>query len=737
MKLDCSQVRMAAAEYAKGNYSAAIDIYKRLGQQLGKDCFAANIWLCEQRLGLRKTGLERPTFFLPEVTTSEHDGLSQEISPKNELDSGLISEANVLEISESDILWYKISVIPGHDLIIKAAVEYRNIGEGAERKALLILNGLNIQGNAIDQPCGKLSYSDNLRAFFKYLPCTKNQVQELHSFTVPKGVQKVRLGLCGFNRNKGEQVFVRALCVVPVHDEPIQPKFVTPSSHIAEMSILGWPDYPPSSKPYVIGIMDEFTAGCFEQDVNLIQPRPDNWYALAEKYPPAFFFIESAWKGNYGSWQYRVADYSNKPEQSIAHICQYAKKKGIPTLFWNKEDPVHHDKFMCSAKLVDYIFTSDANMKKSYHVKTGNPNVHALPFAAQPALHKPAPLASRKFRACFAGSWYGNRHADRKEVMQWLLRAANKFGLDIYDRNHGSGVFPFPDEYQANIKGSLPYKKLCQEYRRYRVFLNANSVIDSPTMFSRRVFELMACGTPLVSTYAKGIETFFESEAVWLVNSQAEADEALHILMTDDVEWRRRSLAGIREVFAKHLYAHRLNDIFKTLGLPTRIPTDPTIALVVDVNSQSEFEAVNRFAHGQSYQRFSIGVDCSRVNVNLTRLISDKLVFLQSGEKASWLANQNAFGSIFGCINPNSYYGVDYLRDLANASLYEPAAKGWGKSLNQDCFAYGELTALSGTLWRATEFKEQYLTHNIDYTFSSSDVYVADSDQYQLQVMRD
>ncbi|HSP32106.1 MAG TPA: sulfotransferase family 2 domain-containing protein, partial [Halomonas sp.] len=60
--------------------------------------------------------------------------------------------------------------------------------------------------------------------------------------------------------------------------------FTPPSSAAQEISILGWPDYPPNGKPYVIGIMAEFTTGCFYQEVNLIQPRPDNWYALAEKY---------------------------------------------------------------------------------------------------------------------------------------------------------------------------------------------------------------------------------------------------------------------------------------------------------------------------------------------------------------------------------------------------------------------------------------------------------------------
>ena len=328
---------------------------------------------------------------------------------------------------------------------------------------------------------------------------------------------------------------------------------------------------PANNQPDVVGIMDDFTAGCFEHDVNLIQPSPDNWFDAFEKNRPVLLFIESAWKGNAGTWQYRVAEQANISGMDLKHICRYARDKGIPTMFWNKEDPVHHEKFMWSAKLVDHIFTTDADMIDSYRARTGNPNVHSLPFAAQPALHKPAPLEGRKPLCCFAGSWYGKQHTKRGQAMSWLLQAASKHGLDIYDRNYGTGTFSFPTEYQASIKGGLPYNKLCDEYRRYRIFLNVNSVKGSPTMFSRRIFELMASGTPVVSTYAKGIENLIEHDIVWMVHDQKEADEAIHTLMSDDAEWQRRSLAGIREVFEKHTYAHRLNMIFECMGIGCRI----------------------------------------------------------------------------------------------------------------------------------------------------------------------
>lgn len=663
-------------------------------------------------------------------------GLQQEVvAPSSNLaqtNSGLgeFTFTETFKLPRRDPLWFRVPVKARQTLIIEAASEYCNIEGVKRRKAMLLINAFDAEGNPVDKPCGKMALSSHFQAYFKYLPCTQSQIQELHRFSVPEGVSEIRVGVCSFNQNDDEQVMLHELRVKSKRDESHPIQFVLPSAQAAEISILGWPDYPPNGKPYVIGIMDEFTAGCLELDVNLIQPRPDNWYALAEKYRPELFFIESAWKGNYGSWQYRVADYANKPGQEIAHICQYARQKGIPTLFWNKEDPVHHQKFMCSAKLVDHIFTTDANMKDSYQAETGNPNVHALPFAAQPALHKPAPLSGRKPRACFAGSWYGNRHAERCEAMRWLLQAANRYGLDIYDRNHDTGIFLFPEEFQAGIKGSLPYKELCAEYSRYRVFLNVNSVTDSPTMFSRRVFELMACGTPVVSTYAKGIKNLFESDAVWLVHSQEEADEALHTLMTDDAEWRRRSLAGIREVFAKHTYAHRLNDIFDRLGIEIRLPTNPAIGLVAETHSQAELQSLNQFAHEQSYRGFQLGIVCTPGVAQLAGSLSEKIILLQPGEKASWLAAEHADSPLAGWLSPKHHYGEHYLRDLVNSRLYQPEAEGWAKALDWDRFDYTGEACLGGALWRTAYFLKKHVKAHPEDRITDQSLFLADSDEF-------
>lgn len=678
-------VNDAFKEFNKGNYVRALTLYQELAKRLGEEFFFANMRVCIKRLDKRY--------------------------PAN---------------------WQEVAVKSSEVMTIQATVTYILSDKLNNGKAILLIQPFDSKGRKLEVACGKLARSSRLDGYFKYVACTQDALSELHTFEVPPGVARVAVKICPFDINENDAIIVTQLSIGVKHRGVTTPPFAPLSQLAEELSTHGWPEYPKNGKPYVIGIMDEFTTGCFEQELNLIQPRPDNWYALAEKYKPEFFFIESAWKGNYGSWQYRVADYSNKPGNEVVDICRYAREKGIPTLFWNKEDPVHHEKFMCSAKLVDHIFTTDSNMKDSYKSKTGNSSVHALPFAAQPALHKPAPLAGRKPLSCFAGSWYGNRHAERGQAMAWLLQAANKCGLEIFDRNYSTGNFSFPDEYQSCIKGSLPYKELCDEYSRYRVFLNVNSVTDSPTMFSRRVFELMACGTPVVSTYAKGIGNLFESDAVWLVSSQEQADEAIHTLMTDDAEWRRRSLMGIREVFSKHTYAHRLNEIFDRIGIDTpRIATEPAILLVAEINRQVDLEFLNQFASKQCYRRFRLGVECPQGVASLTGPLSENVTLLLPGERVAWMAKQQAEYPIAGWISTCSQYGKHYLRDLANASLYESEASGWAKAAHQDQFSFGKQAPLCGGLWKTTEFLMYHINEDANSYVTHPNLYLVDSDQFQ------
>ncbi|WP_313318460.1 glycosyltransferase [Stenotrophomonas sp.] len=467
-----------------------------------------------------------------------------------------------------------------------------------------------------------------------------------------------------------------------------------------QLSVDGWTQKLDSNKPAVMSVMDEFSRACFAPHANLIEPRPDNWEGLLDKYNPDFLFIESSWKGNSGSWQYRVGNYANPPGNEILDMVGEFRKRGIPTVFWNKEDPVHFNDFVAKAIHFDHIFTTAQEAIPRYVDRT-TASVDVLQFAAEETLHNPIGSGERNSRICFAGSFYANRFPERRDDQLMLLDAALAHDFDIFDRNHKPGAlhsdFSFPERFSGNIRGSLPYSGVNDAYRKYRVFLNVNSVIDSPTMFSRRVFELLACGTPVVSTWSQGTEETFGSDLVWHVRSAEEAKEALAVLMTDDREWTRRSLQGIREVFAKHTYRHRFQQIRRSIGLG-KFGEDKfgEILVVAEVASSiGASQVLDAFSRqvlvGDASKRLmlicrtdlELGHAAAETGANIQMVRSERAIEDIIGD-----LEVNSAGTVLAVMATNAVYGKFYLQDLVNALRYSGAAIVGKPSVGDQCYQF-------------------------------------------------
>ena len=351
----------------------------------------------------------------------------------------------------------------------------------------------------------------------------------------------------------------------------------------------------------VAGVLDEMSAACFGPDCDLLRIDSEGWAEALETHEPHLLLVESAWQGNNGSWQYMVASYTHPDYIGLPNLralIAACRERDIPTVFWNKEDPVHFERFKEAAALFDYVFTSDSNCVDRYAAleREGTGPISSLQFAAQPKVHNPigAP-AERNPSPVFAGAYYRDRHIDRQTSLQMLLDAAMPFGLQIYDRRFGSEdkAFGFPERFTERVKGALAYDEMIDAYKDNRVFLNVNSVTDSPTMFSRRVFELLACGTAVVSTDSVGVQRTL-GDVVSMIDTQKEATDALTKLQDDDY-WRELTQRGRRRVMGEHTYRHRLVEVASALGFNVAAyPGEEVaaLALVDDVEQARRFRAV-------------------------------------------------------------------------------------------------------------------------------------------------
>lgn len=274
---------------------------------------------------------------------------------------------------------------------------------------------------------------------------------------------------------------------------------VVPS--IGTIPDLALPDGPVSRPDLRVAcVLDDFSEAAFRYECSLVSLTAHDWRDQIQSAMPDLLLVESAYRGTDGSWAGRLARFG-RPDEEVVKLTSRCKEMGVTSVFWNKEDPINHDWFSSTASLFDVIMTVDSNLVATYERKHPNALVGVMQFAAQPVIHHPGADADRIARVAFAGSYYAAKHPERREQMEWLLGPALEAGLDIYDRmdRPKDPRFAWPALYQDHVVGSLTYPQTLEIYRRYGAFLNVNTVVNSPTMCARRIYELLACGSRVVS----------------------------------------------------------------------------------------------------------------------------------------------------------------------------------------------------------------------------------------------
>ena len=327
-------------------------------------------------------------------------------------------------------------------------------------------------------------------------------------------------------------------------------------------------------KPNIALISDELTRSSLLPEVKLFTITPFNYRWVLKYKSPNFLFVESAWKGWKNKWKFRIAAYTDYPKRNndtLARVVEYAKNLGIPTVFWSKEDSIHFERFIDSAKLFDHVFTVDENAIPRYkEVMGADASVHPLMFGIQPNLHNFTGFNYKHNRANFVGSYNTHAHDKRRERQEMLFDSAiNSLGLTVVDRNseQKSSNYRYPKLGGMDIKPAVSYGGTAQIYKDYLVSLNVNTVDDSPSMFSRRLVEIIACGGIAVTTPAESVDRLFK-DYCHVVSNAEETDELLtrlkHGPSKDDLA---RAEAGADYILQNHTWAHRIEVVRDIVGV--------------------------------------------------------------------------------------------------------------------------------------------------------------------------
>lgn len=417
-------------------------------------------------------------------------------------------------------------------------------------------------------------------------------------------------------------------------------------------------------------VMDEFTFASYKDICTLRQLSIGQWQSELEQLEPDLLFIESAWRGKDDAWNRKISQAS--PE--LLGALEWCKQRNIPTMFWNKEDPVHYGTFLNTAKLFDFVFTTDLNCIGNYKRDLAHDRVYLLPFACNPVDHNPIEKYQRKSKACFAGSYYV-RYPERIRDLDALLETfIEHSGIDIYDRNFGKEEinYAFPEKYKSLILGNLKYEDIDLAYKGYEYGINLNSVKYSPSMFARRVFELLATRTLVVSNYSQGVRLFF-GDLVISTDAKTEIASKLEKYASDSGYSDQIKQEGLRKVMLEHTYENRFSYIAeKVLGRPQQDYL-PVVHVLAIAKSQADIELVIENFNRQDYSRKKLHIFSSAPSLKLpdANICDVNLVIGNSITSRSIKLDKNHFVTYF---DVSHFYDTYYLVDLALATKYTKAS---------------------------------------------------------------
>lgn len=327
--------------------------------------------------------------------------------------------------------------------------------------------------------------------------------------------------------------------------------------------------------PRIALVADDLTCASLSHDAYCMPIGPIDYAWRLRLFRPDFLLVESAWSGRKNRWKYRIASYPTHPERnnrSLVRLVNAARNLGIPTVFWNKEDGVHFERFIGSAKLFDYIFTVDENMVPKYKSIVGdNASVHTLMFAIQPKTHGFNGFNFKYHRANFVGSYNRTCHHERRAWQDMIFSAAceSGLGLTVVDRNaeRKASVYRFPSLPDLDVFRVVPHRQTAQIYRDYLVSINVNTITDSPTMYSRRLVEILGCGGIAVTSPSAAVDELFK-DYCHVAKDGRDARELFARLRygpsSSDLE---RARAGAEYVAKFHTWEHRLEEIANVIGL--------------------------------------------------------------------------------------------------------------------------------------------------------------------------
>jgi spore maturation protein CgeB len=187
--------------------------------------------------------------------------------------------------------------------------------------------------------------------------------------------------------------------------------------------------------------------------------------------------------------------------------------------------------------------------------------------AADVRVFRPRPAAECDGDLVWIGNWGDDERS--AELQAYLVDPVRQLGLRA--RVHGVR-YPGPAR-AALAAAGIDYAGWLPNYRAPEVFGHFRATVHVPRrpyvealpgIPTIRVFEALACGIPLVSSWWEDVERLFRPGRDYLVaRTPREMTRALRAVTSDPALARAVAGAGLETIRAQHTCAHRVNELLQ------------------------------------------------------------------------------------------------------------------------------------------------------------------------------
>lgn len=239
----------------------------------------------------------------------------------------------------------------------------------------------------------------------------------------------------------------------------------------------------------------------------------------------------------------------------LAHL----RGRGVTTANWWLNDPFQFERATSILPAYDFAFTNARGSLEAYAAR-GLRNVHFLPTACEPSVHRPLPLLPPACDLSFAGDW----SAMREQLIGWLAGQ----GVDV--RIFGPWRRKLPRRSPLRVRlehGFFTPQRMAEIFAACKATLNIHTWRGRFDYgLNPRVFEAAACGVPQLVDWKRELDELFDEKERAAMLVYRSDEELLAKCRSLPAELREKALAASSSIRERHSYLARMRELLRVCG---------------------------------------------------------------------------------------------------------------------------------------------------------------------------